>query len=201
VHDTQNLDSPKVLKAIVADTRRLGFTMASEPRTGALLRTLAQSKPGGILLELGTGTGVATAWLLDGMDADSRLITVEQDREVAAVAQAHLGGDARVTLQVEDAGAVLGRLAGERFDLIFADTWAGKYTHLDEALGLLKAGGLYVIDDMLPQANWPDGHAENVRGLISVLEARQDLAVTKLSWSSGIIVAAKRHAWPRTASN
>jgi predicted O-methyltransferase YrrM len=194
VNDSENLACPEVLNAILAETQRLGFTMASEPRTGSLLRTLAQSKPGGILLELGTGTGVATAWLLAGMDAHSRLITVEQDQEVAAVAQAHLGEDPRVTFYVEDAGAVLGRLAGERFDLIFADSWAGKYTHLEETLGLLKAGGLYVIDDMLPQASWPDGHAEKVRGLIGVLEARQDLAVTKLSWSSGIIVAAKRGA-------
>jgi len=32
-----------------------------------------------------------------------------------------------------------------------------KYTHLDDALALLKEGGLYVIDDMSPQANWPAG--------------------------------------------
>jgi len=35
--------------------------MASEPLVGALLRTLAASKSGGRLLELGTGTGIATS--------------------------------------------------------------------------------------------------------------------------------------------
>jgi hypothetical protein len=40
--------------------------------TGLFLRTLAASKPAGRFLELGTGTGVATAWLLDGMDHASR---------------------------------------------------------------------------------------------------------------------------------
>ena len=196
MNDTENIDSPKALKAILAETERLGFAMASDPLTGSLLRTLARSKPAAAVLELGTGTGVATAWLLDGMDAHSRLFTVEQDRAVASVAQEQLGDDPRVTFYVEDAAAVLSRIAGERFDLIFADTWAGKYTHLDEALALLKEGGLYVIDDMLPQANWPDGHADKVRELIAVLEARQDLAVTKMSWSSGIIVAAKEAARP-----
>src|ERR1043165_7759229 len=127
---------PAALAGIEARTHAIGFDMASEPRTGALLRALAASKPGGILLELGTGTGVATAWLLAGMDAHSRLIPAEQDQEPAALAQAHLGEDPRVTFYVEDAGAVLGRLAGERFDLIFADSWAGKYTHLEETLGL-----------------------------------------------------------------
>jgi predicted O-methyltransferase YrrM len=40
--------------------------MPSEPRTGAFLRELCAGKPGGNLLELGTGTGLATAWMLDG---------------------------------------------------------------------------------------------------------------------------------------
>jgi len=43
------------------ESEELGFTMGSEPRTGALLRTLAASKPGGRFLELGTGTGVGRA--------------------------------------------------------------------------------------------------------------------------------------------
>jgi len=192
VDDTENLDSPVILTAIMAETVTLGFTMASEPRTGSLLRTLAGSKPSGAILELGTGTGVATAWLLDGMDEQSRLITVEQDPEVASVARKHLGDDPRVTFYVDDAEQVLARIADLRFDLIFADTWVGKYTHLDAALGLLREAGLYVIDDMMPQANWPDGHAEKVRDLIAVLEAKEDLVLTKMSWASGIIVATKR---------
>jgi len=42
---------------------------------------------------------------------------------------------------------------------VFADALAGKYDGLSEALCVVKAGGFYVIDDMLPQPNWPDGHA------------------------------------------
>ena len=34
-------EAPPMLARIVAETTRLGFDMASEPRTGALLRTLA----------------------------------------------------------------------------------------------------------------------------------------------------------------
>src|SRR4029450_12639987 len=76
---SQNMDdqqisrAPMVLSAIHADTERIGFTLASEPKTGALLRALAASKPSGEFLELGTGTGVGTAWLLAGMDARSHL--------------------------------------------------------------------------------------------------------------------------------
>jgi predicted O-methyltransferase YrrM len=56
--------------------------MASEPRTGSLLRTLAAAKPKGRFLELGTGTGIATAWLPAGMDAGSMLTTVDTDASV-----------------------------------------------------------------------------------------------------------------------
>lgn len=70
---------PAALEAIQRDTAELGFDMASEPKTGAFLAALAASKPGGRLLELGTGTGLGAAWLLAGMDAAARLDTVDAD--------------------------------------------------------------------------------------------------------------------------
>ena len=60
--------TPPAFHAIVSDTNALDYTMVSEPKMGALLAVLAASKPGGRLLELGTGTGHGTAWLLSGMD-------------------------------------------------------------------------------------------------------------------------------------
>ena len=82
MNDHEITQMPAALDAIVRDTERIGFTMASEPQTGSLLRTLAASKPSGRFLELGTGTGVGTAWLLAGMDAGSRLDSVESDPHV-----------------------------------------------------------------------------------------------------------------------
>lgn len=52
---------PGLLDPIRRDTEAIGFTLASDPKTGSLLRTLAALKPGGQFLELGTGTGVGTA--------------------------------------------------------------------------------------------------------------------------------------------
>ena len=191
MEDIHSVVQPEWLDAILAETKLLRFNMASEPRTGSLLRTLAQSKPNGRMLELGTGTGIATAWILDGMCNDSTLVTVENDHSVSLVARRHLGHDQRLTIVEDDAAAYLGQLDGEQFDLVFADTWAGKYTHLDQAIRTLKNGGLYVIDDMLPQANWPEGHAARASELIAILAARRDLSLTKLSWASGIIIGAK----------
>jgi predicted O-methyltransferase YrrM len=78
------------------------------------------------------------------------------------------------------------------FDLIFADTPPGKFEALNETLALLKTGGLYVIDDLNPQPGWAEDHFPKVQHLLSVLERREDLVLTKLNWSVGVLVAVKR---------
>ena len=180
---------PPALDAIRRDTDAIGFTMASEPQTGSLLRTLAASKPDGDFLELGTGTGVGTAWLLAGMDAASRLDSVDRDAAVSAVARRHLGHDSRVTFHVSDGAEFLARLAPQRgFDFMYADTWPGKFTHLDLALSLLRPGGIYFVDDLLPQPSWPEEHAPKVPGLIARLDSQPGFVATRLSWASGLMI-------------
>jgi predicted O-methyltransferase YrrM len=189
--DLAHLNPPAALPAILERTTALAFPMPSEPRTGALLRVLAASKPGGRLLELGTGTGLSTAWLLDGMDRDATLVSVDIDPGPQAVARDILGGDPRLEIVTADAAGFLRRQAGTSFDMIFADAMPGKYEVLDAALALLRPGGLYVIDDMLPQDNWPAGHAEKVPLLVADLAARAALRIVSLGWSSGLVVGAR----------
>ena len=191
MNDLSNLNEPKSIQAIWTDTRAAGFTMASEPLTCSLLRTLAASKPGGRFLELGSGTGLSTAWLLDGMDSNSRLTTVDNDESFLSILRNNLGEDSRLTVVCADGDEFLRSLDGQHFDFIFADTWSGKYRFLEEALALVSPTGLYVIDDMLPQPNWPEGHAEKVAHLIAALEQRSDFRITKMSWASGVILASK----------
>lgn len=182
--------APAAWGEIQARTAALGFDMPSEGDTGALLRLLAASKPGGRMLELGTGMGLATAWLLDGLDAAASLVSVDVDAVVQDVAREHLKDDRLRFVLADGLDYVLAQPPGS-FDLIFADAWPGKYEALDETLALLKRGGLYVIDDMLPQPNWPDGHQARVDDLVARLESHPDLVVTRLSWASGLIVGAR----------
>lgn len=191
MNDLHNINEPKAITSIWSDTRAAGFTMASEPLTCSLLRTLAASKPSSRFLELGSGTGLSTAWLLDGMDAESHLTTVDNDESLLSILQSNLGADPRLKVVCSDGDDFLRSLHGEYFDFIFADTWAGKYRLLHDALVLLNPGGLYVIDDMLPQSNWPEGHAEKVADLVATLEQMEGFRVTKLSWASGVILATK----------
>src|SRR5258708_4265616 len=188
MNDSEIHRQPDAVAGIVGDTAALGFNMASEPKVGSLLAVLAASKPGGRFLELGTGTGHGTAWLLAGMGRASTLDTVDTDANVVAIAQRHLGADTRVSFHVMDGARFLELSRSIQFDLIYADAWPGKFSHLDEALSLLRLGGMYVIDDLLPQPNWPEGHAAKVPALIEDIERRGDFLTTRLAWPSGLML-------------
>ncbi len=183
---------PKNYTAIDIATRNSGFTMASDTLTCSLLRTLAASKLSAALLELGTGTGLSTSWILDGMDAASSLTSIDNDPVFLEIARSFLGNDKRLDLVLTDGDQWLEKNRHRKFDYIFADTWHGKYLLLDETLSMLNKGGLYIIDDMLPQPNWPEGHQEKAIKLVKDLEARTDLLLTKQVWATGIVIAVKK---------
>lgn len=190
--DDNTATTPATWREIDARSRVLGFDMPSEAGTGAMLRLLAATKAGGRFLELGAGTGLATAWLLDGMAPDASLVSIDTDMAVQAVARAVLAGDPRVTFVIEDGLDYVRAQRPASFDLIFADAWPGKYEGLDETLALLGPGGLYVVDDMSPQPNWPPGHQPRVDALVTRLKSHPDLATVALGWASGLVIAARR---------
>lgn len=187
-----NQKFPISYQAIDEETKNSGFTMASDVLTCSLLRTLAMSKPNGKFLEMGTGTGLSAAWILDGMDTDSSLISVDNDQAFLGIAEKYLGKDSRIQLVCRDGGEWLAENKNKKFDFIFADTWHGKYLMLDKAIEMLNVGGFYIIDDMLPQPNWYEGHDKKVAKLIEDLEKRTDLTITKQIWATGIIIGVKR---------
>ncbi|MBO1330948.1 O-methyltransferase [Streptomyces sp. VRA16 Mangrove soil] len=189
--DDEPAQRPGALPALAEAARAAGFIMSCDARTGSLLAGLAAARPGGRILELGTGVGEGTAWLLDGMDRAATLVTVELDASVQEPARRQFGDDPRVTFVAGDGGAWLESYAGPPFDLVFADTWPGKYTHLDEALALVAPGGTYLVDDLTPQPGWPDGHQASVDRLLDTLDARRGFRTTRLNWSSGLLMAVR----------
>jgi predicted O-methyltransferase YrrM len=191
MEDLVYITAPNQLPTILEKSRKLGFGMPSEPLLGCLLKTLVASKPGGHFLEIGTGTGIATAWLLAGMDAASRLTSVDTDAAAQEVARQVLASDERLTLCLEDGVSFLQTKQSRSFDLVFADAMPGKYDCLEQALELVKPGGFYVIDDMLPQENWPEGHAAKIPRLLHQLSQHPDFTLLPLVWSSGVAIAVR----------
>lgn len=191
MEDSVYIRPPEIVSQILEQTQALNFAMGSEALTGALLKTLAASKPRAGVLELGTGTGLATAWLLDGMDDASKIISVDTDLQAQEVARRFLGEDPRLQLVNMDAISFLRTQKSRSFDLVFADALPGKYEGLELALEVVAPGGFYVIDDMLPQANWPPGHSDKVPVLMQELAERRDFTMIPLAWASGIVLAVR----------
>lgn len=182
---------PKFYSEIKSDSEKISFSMPSDLQTGSFLRTLSATKKDGHFLELGTGTGLSLAWLIEGMEENSSLISIDNTVEYQDIAKKYFQKP-NVSFVCEDAEKWILNYKGLKFDLIFADAWPGKYVVLDETLSLLKSGGIYLIDDMLPQPNWPLNHDKNVERLIQDLENRTDIQLTKMCWSTGLILITKK---------
>ncbi len=191
MNDFHFSNPPARYAELQANGVEIGFTMPSDIYIGALLKCLVASKPKGNFLELGTGLSLSLSWMIDGMDRHSTLTTIDNDPALIGISESYFGMDQRVTITCCDGAEWIQSYSGDSFDLIFADAWPGKYQDLDKTLDMIKVGGFYVIDDMAPQPNWPDGHDQNVESLISYLESRSDFFVTRMNWSTGVLLCTK----------
>ncbi|KAB8028530.1 O-methyltransferase [Fluviispira multicolorata] len=181
-------NAQEIISFIRRKSKEIGFEKSSQQQTGALLRLLASSKPRGKFLELGTGTGFGSAWLLEGMDDHSKLISVDCDDKVLSVAKEAFIGDKRIELVHENGFVFLKKQEPKSFDLIFADAFPGKYDLIHESLNLLKPGGFYIIDDMLPQPFWSEEHSKNLEDVYESLKNLSDVHSVGMNWSSGLVI-------------
>src|SRR5476651_1819108 len=114
---------PQAYDSIKKATEACGFLQMSEVLTCSLLKTLAASKPGSKFLELGTGTGLATSWILDGMDEASTLISIDNDLDILNIAKENIGVDKRLKLICTDGADWIKQNAKQKFSFVFADAW------------------------------------------------------------------------------
>ncbi|RPG68712.1 MAG: SAM-dependent methyltransferase [Flavobacteriaceae bacterium TMED120] len=182
---------PAIYNTLIEKSQEIGFTMPSDILVGSLLKTLIASKPSSHILELGTGIGLSLSWMIEGLDKDSKIISIDNDSTLITIVKSFFGDDPRIKLVCEDGSKWISNYQGVGFDLVFADAWPGKFSDLDQLLVHIKIGGFYVIDDINPQSNWPKGHQEKVEKLIHFLESKQDFSMTKIDWSTGVIIMTK----------
>lgn len=170
----------------------LGFEQSSVAGVGRLLAVLAASVPEhGRILEIGTGVGAATAWMVDGLAgrSDVEVVTVESD---PTLSRESAEGDwpAWVRFAVGDALEVIPNLG--QFDLVFADAVAGKWYGLDVTINALSPRGVLVVDDMLPP-RWADAeHELRTREVREMLLHHERLTSVEMDWSTGLIVSTRR---------
>lgn len=186
------VDIPAPVRRALEVCKKYQFFMASEMRIGALLRTLAASKPGGRILEIGSGLGLGAAWLLSGMDDEARLVTLEVHPKFAAVCREVLAPDTRVEVVTTDAIEWLEAYDGPPFEMVFVDTTTAKFFRRDLVLRHLATGALFVADDLLPQPKWNSEHQAKVERFRKEFPEEPELVPLLMDWASGIALAVYR---------
>ena len=127
-----------------------GMPSCSLPGVGRVLAMLAAGCRAGRIGEIGTGTGVGTAWMVSAMPASAELVTVEVDEVRARAAAALFADDPRVRVLHGDANRLIPEYAP--FDLLFDD---GGWRDPGALVDLLRPGGRVVMDDVTPVAALP----------------------------------------------
>jgi predicted O-methyltransferase YrrM len=128
---------------------------------GAMLRFLAASINARAIVEIGTGAGVSGTWLLRGMSPDGLLTSIDLEPEHQRIAkQTFLAAGfplSRFRLIAGNALEVLPRLTDGAYDMVFGDASKEEYVgYFDEAIRLLRPGGILAFDNALWHGRVPD---------------------------------------------
>ncbi|KRB74967.1 methyltransferase [Nocardioides sp. Root190] len=194
------VDEDDVLAAARARAEEVGVTPIGSG-SGAALRFLASVIEARAAVEIGTGTGVSGVWILRGMRSDGVLTTVDVEAEHQRLAresfkEAGIAPQRARTI----AGAaldVLPRLTDGHYDLVFADGDKREYgAYLDEALRLLRPGGVVAFDNALWHGRVADPSQRDeetvaVRDLVQRVAETEGLVPVLLPVGDGLLVAKK----------
>ncbi|MDO5739100.1 MAG: O-methyltransferase [Ornithinimicrobium sp.] len=190
---------------VLESAQRRGEELGTDPispAAGATLRLLASTVAARHVVEIGTGSGTSGLWLLQGMPHDGILTSIDNEPEhqqAAKEAYAEAGIPPQRTRVISgDAGQVLRRLTDSAYDLVLVDADRDSYpAYVEEALRLLRQGGVLVVNNMLGGDLVADPAArDDVTTLLRDLgkKLRQDdrLLSALLPVGDGLLVAVRR---------
>lgn len=172
------------------------------PGSGAALSVLAAAVAARAVVEIGTGAGVGSLYLLRGMPADGVLTTIDLEVEhQRAAKEAFVEEGVRPTRTRTISGRALDvvpRLTDGGYDLVFVDADKENYPgYVEQAVRLLRPGGVLAVDNAL----WHDRVADparrdetttTIREVGRVVRADDRLLPALLPTGDGLLVAVKR---------
>jgi len=142
-HAEGSISEDSVLLAARERAADIG-TGAVTPAVGALLSLLVKLSGGKAVVEVGTGAGVSSLWLLSGMAEDGVLTTIDIEPEHQRTEGGI--GQSRTRLISGRAQDVLTRLADDSYDLVFIDADPlDQPEYVVEGVRLLRSGGAIVV--------------------------------------------------------
>lgn len=127
------------------------------PEQGQFLALLVKLTGARRILEVGTFTGYSALCMAEALPEDGHILCCDLPGEYNDIARSYwhdAGVDSRIELRLGPALATLDALvAGDQqgsFDLVFIDADKANYpSYLEQALTLLREGGLVVFDNVL----------------------------------------------------
>lgn len=180
--------------AVKAAARARGVEIGTHdvsPGTGAYLRHLAQLLSAQSVVEVGTGSGVGSLWLLDGMIASGTLTSIDDEMEHSAIAklafaEAEIAAP-RFRLITNVVMDVMTKLADRAYDLVVYRHNSEDLTYaITEAHRILRSGGVFVIDNFFGGSKVPDP-AQRDPKTIALREAGKQIKSDTDSWMSVLV--------------
>lgn len=175
---------------------------AVSPGVGALLQTLAATSRATAVVEIGTGAGVSGLWLLRGMAPDGVLTSIDTEAEHQRAAKTAFAQDGTRSTRTRTitgrALDVLPRLTDGAYDLVLADADPLELAeHVEQAMRLLRVGGLLVVAHALAGDTVPDParRDEVTTALREVTRALRDdarVTVALVPVGDGVLLATRR---------
>ena len=159
--------------------------------TGVFLQQLAHLLSAQSVVEVGTGSGVGSLYLLRGMIDSGTLTSIDDEIEHARIAKMAFYEEeiepARFRLITNPVMDVLSKLTDRAYDLVILrhDPIDLTYT-IDEAHRILRSGGVLVIDSFFGGGKVPDP-AQRDPKTIALREAGKRIKTNRDHWQSSLL--------------
>ena len=172
--------------------REVGFDQSSDITVGRLLAVQAASVPqGGRILEIGTGSGVGTSWMAEGVGPRTtiELVTIDVDASLQSSVE-DIGWPDWVRFVCGDALELVPKLGQFDLCLLTPSQASGGDSTQPSIRSLLD---ILLVDDMAPSSWSGDEHRQRTGEVRASLIDDPRLLAVELDCGTGLVMCTRKY--------